>query len=46
MKKKISKEEFYKKYCLMCGSQRCEGIGTEWFYGCKHRTELEEECES
>ena len=32
--------EFNEKYCQMCGSQRCEGPGTEWFGGCIHRGEL------
>lgn len=32
--------EFSEKYCQMCGSQRCEGPGTEWFGGCIHRGEL------
>jgi len=32
--------EFREKYCQMCGSQRCEGPGTEWFGGCIHRGEL------
>lgn len=36
----LSKEEFIKKYCQCCGSQRCEGIGTEWFEGCQHKDEL------
>lgn len=38
---KLSEKEFYEKYCQMCGSQRCEGIGTEWFDGCAHRYKLE-----
>jgi len=37
----MTEEEFYQEYCLLCGSQRCEGIGTEWFDGCPHRFELE-----
>lgn len=36
----MNAEEFVEKYCLGCGSQRCEGIGTEWFDGCEHREEL------
>lgn len=36
----MSTEEFVEKYCSGCGSQRCEGIGTEWFDGCKHKNEL------
>ncbi len=38
----MNAEEFVKKYCLGCGSQRCEGIGTEWFDGCSHREELDD----
>jgi len=37
---KLTEKEFYQKYCQMCGSQRCEGIGTEWFNGCKYKNEL------
>lgn len=33
-------KEFYDKYCSLCGSQRCEGIGTEWFEGCKYKEQL------
>lgn len=38
---KLTKEEFYKKHCCMCGSQRCEGMDSDWFDGCQHRYELE-----
>lgn len=34
---KLTKEEFYEKYCSYCGSQRCEGIDTVWFEGCKYK---------
>ena len=37
---KLTKEEFIETYCHNCGSQKCEGIGTEWFDGCQHRHEL------
>lgn len=37
---KLTKEEFYEKYCSYCGSQRCEGIDTVWFDGCRHKEEL------
>jgi hypothetical protein len=33
----MNKEEFETTFCSSCGSQRCEGIGTEWFDGCKHK---------
>lgn len=36
----MNEKEFREKYCNMCGSQRCEGIHTEWFEGCKHKQEL------
>lgn len=38
--------EFEEKYCKYCGSQRCEGIGTEWFDGCKFRSQLRKEDKS
>lgn len=28
-------QAFYNKYCLLCGSQRCEQEG-EWLEGCLH----------
>lgn len=34
---KLTKEEFYEKYCRKCGSQRCDGTETEWFDGCKFK---------
>lgn len=37
---KLTEEQFYEKYCQMCGTQRCEGMGTVWFDGCKRRYEL------
>lgn len=37
---KLTEEQFYKKHCQMCGSQRCEGIGTDWFEGCTYKEEL------
>ena len=39
---KLSKAEFVETYCLNCGSQRGEGIGTDWFEGCQHKNELAE----
>lgn len=39
-KTKYTEKEFIEKYCHNCGSQRCEGIGTEWFDGCHHKYEL------
>ena len=40
---KLSAGEFYNKFCSHCGSQRCEGIGTDWFEGCEHKELLKEE---
>lgn len=37
----MNREEFVEKHCKMCGTQRCEGIGTEWFDGCHYRNELD-----
>lgn len=37
---KLTDDEFVEKYCHNCGSQRCEGIGTDWFDGCQYRNEL------
>lgn len=33
----MNDEKFIETYCHNCGSQRCEGIGTEWFAGCKYK---------
>lgn len=33
----MNDKQFIETYCLNCGTQRCEGIGTEWFEGCQHR---------
>lgn len=36
-----SKEKkFISKYCNKCGSQRCEGINSEWFEGCIYKNFL------
>lgn len=37
---KLTQEEFVELHCHNCGSQRCEGIGTEWFDGCKFKEHL------
>lgn len=37
---KLNEEDFVNTYCNNCGSQRCEGIGTPWFEGCKHKQKL------
>lgn len=38
---KLTEKEFIERFCHNCGSQRCEGIGTEWFDGCKFKDFLE-----
>ena len=35
-------KEFTQHYCHNCGSQRCEGIGTEWFKGCEYKEHLKD----
>ena len=35
----MNDKEFIEKYCHNCGTQRCEGIGTEWFEGCRYKNE-------
>lgn len=40
---KLSEQEFLDKFCYKCGTQRCEGIGTEWFDGCQYKRYLKEE---
>lgn len=35
-------KEFVQHYCHNCGSQRCEGVGTEWFEGCQHKEHLKD----
>ena len=41
-KNKLSEDDFINKYCRKCGSQRCEGIGTESFEGCIHKEFLDD----
>ena len=36
----LTEEQFYNTHCKMCGSQRCEGVGTEWFDACKFKEYL------
>ena len=35
-------KEFTQHYCHNCGSQRCEGVGTEWFEGCGYKEHLKD----
>ena len=37
----MNKEEFIKTHCFSCGTQRCEGVDSEWFEGCKKKWELD-----
>ena len=38
----MTEKQFIETYCHNCGTQRCEGIGTEWFEGCPKRWNLDE----
>ena len=40
----MNKEQFIRTHCRNCGSQRCEGIDSEWFDGCAKKWELEDLC--
>jgi hypothetical protein len=35
-------KKFTQYYCYNCGSQRCEGVGTEWFEGCHYKEYLKD----
>ena len=37
----MDKKQFYETYCMRCGTQRCEGIDTEWGEGCQYRWNLD-----
>lgn len=37
----MTEKQFITTYCHNCGTQRCEGIGTEWFEGCPKRWNLD-----
>lgn len=37
----MNEKQFIKTYCHKCGTQRCEGPGTEWFEGCPKRWNLD-----
>lgn len=37
---RLTTEQFTKLYCNNCGTQRCEGIKSEWFDGCKFKDHL------
>ena len=37
----MNKEQFIKTHCLNCGTQRCEGIDSEWFEGCSKKWDLD-----
>ena len=36
----MTEKQFVETYCHNCGTQRCEGIGTEWFDGCRFKEHL------
>ena len=33
----MNDKQFVETYCRNCGFQRCKGLGTEWFEGCRYR---------
>lgn len=37
---KYNEKEFIKHFCNHCGTQRCEGIHSEWFEGCLFKDNL------
>ena len=37
----MTEKKFIETYCHKCGTQRCEGTGTEWFEGCPYRWNLD-----
>ena len=37
----MTEKQFVETYCHNCGTQRCEGVGTEWFEGCKYKWSLD-----
>ena len=41
-KHQITAKKFIETYCNNCGSQRCEGVGTVWFDGCKFKDYLKQ----
>lgn len=40
---KLTSNQFIDTFCNNCGSQRCGGIGTEWFNGCRYKYYLQNE---
>ena len=39
----ITEKEFEEMFCKLCGTQRCEGVDSEWFEGCKHKDKLKQD---
>lgn len=37
----MNEKQFIETYCGKCGTQRCEGPGSEWFEGCQKRWNLD-----
>lgn len=37
----MNEQQFIETYCHKCGTQRCEGPGTEWFEGCQKRWNMD-----
>ena len=40
-KEEIAEIFFEIIHCDNCGSQRCEGVYSEWFSGCQHKEEYD-----
>jgi len=38
---KMNEKQFTETYCSNCGTQRCEGVGSPWFEGCRYRWNLD-----
>lgn len=41
----LTRKEFEDQFCSLCGTQRCEGIDSEWFSGCEHKELLKQDVE-
>ena len=37
----LTVEQYLEKYCKSCGTQRCEGIFSDWFEGCGYKDEID-----
>ena len=41
----FTREEFEAQICSECGTQRCEGIDSDWFNGCIYKDLLKQDSE-